>query len=209
LVRRRLRTVRQGLHLEGSRKAPPLRADPPHRRARKKPAPQPVQTLDDWWARLARSGWLGEVPQAEADRIREAVAEHAADVSQAFHALSPAGFDAECIEDSGDYEKWIILSYRKASSGAFAPTRVTDRLRRSSATAVISFEAGGRKCSREFPQEDDYVADGVHDFLNDALAELGEPRRFHLLPTRDQTGKIVCVTPATYQRAIEAGLIPE
>lgn len=177
--------------------------------ARKKSSPGPVRNLDDWWARLQKSGWLGEVPQAEADRIRQAAAAYSADVSQAFHALSPAGFDAECIEDSGDYERCIISSYRKASSGAFAPTNIKDRLRRSKATAVISFEAAGRKFSREFPQDDDYVADGVHDFLNDALAELGEQRRFHLLPTGDQTGAIVFVTPATYQRAIEAGLIPE
>ena len=176
--------------------------------ARKRPAQAAVRDLDDWWARLEKAGWLGEVPPREADRIRAAAAEHAGDVSQAFHALSPAGFDAECIENSGDYARWVIPAYAKASCGAFAPSRVKDRLNRSAETAVVAFTAGGRRFSREFPQESDFIADGVHEFLNDVLAELGGERRFHLLPTRDQTGEIVCVSDATYQRAVEAGLIP-
>jgi hypothetical protein len=174
--------------------------------ARKRPAP--VRDLDDWWARLEKTGWLGEVFPKEVSRIRGAAAAHADDVAQAFHALSPAGCDAECIENSGDYTRWVIPAYVKASCGAFAPSGVKDRLNRGAETAVVSFTVGGRKFSREFAQDSDYIADGVHDFLNDVLAELGEERRFHLLPTTDQTGEIVCVTDATYQRAIEAGLIP-
>lgn len=176
---------------------------------RKNAAPVPVRDLADWWARLEKSGWLGEVPQAEGERIRNAANAYTANPSQAFHALSPAGFDAECIDDSGDYERWIIPAYREASCGAFAPTKISDKVSRRNGTAVISFQASGRKFSREFTQNDDYVADGVHEFLNEALAEMGEPRRFELLPTGDQTGEIVCVTPAAYQRALEAGLIPE
>ena len=172
-------------------------------------APAAVRDLADWLARLEQSGWLDDVGEVEAARIREAAGGYAEDPAQAFHALSAAGFDAECIESSGDYEQWIISSYRVASGGAFTPTKVRDRLSRKNGTAVISFEAGGRKFSREFPQEDDYVADGVHDFLNDVLAELGEERRFELLPSADQTGQVVCVRPATYQRALETGLIPD
>jgi len=176
---------------------------------RKQAVPPPVRNLEDWWTRLEQSGWLAEVSESESSRIREAFAGQAADLSQAFHVLSPAGFDAECIDDSGDYERWVISAYSKASTGAFTPTKVKDRLSRRAGTATISFQAGGRKFSTQFSQEDDWIADEVHDFLNEALAALGEKRRFHLLPTGDQTGEIVCVRPETYQRAVEAGLIPE
>ena len=190
-------------------------ADRASRPRRKRPAVAagtahgPLRDLDDWWARLETSGWLEEVGKSEATRIREAAAAFSATPLQAFHALSPAGFDAESIENSGDYGRLILSSYRKAASGLFKPVKVRDHIDRSNSTVVISFEAGGRKFSREFSQDSDYVADGVHEFLNDALAELGIERRFHLLPSADQTAEIVCVSPATYQRALEAGIIPD
>ena len=34
-------------------------------------------------------------------------------------------------------------------------------------------------------------------------------RRFFTLPTGDQTAELVCVTPATWNRAIELGVVPE
>lgn len=116
--------------------------------------------------------------------------------------------DVECIESDGDYSRWVVAAYRKASCGAFKPTKVRDSLDREEEMATISFELGGRRFRKEFEQPDDYVADDVHAFMNRTLASLGGKRRFHFLPSGDQTVGLVCVTPKTYARARRLGLIP-
>jgi len=177
--------------------------------ARRRPrSAEPVLDPNEWWKRLEQSGWCDEVGEAETTRIRKALAALGEDLSAAALTLSAAGFDAECIENSGDYTRWVISAYRDASAGAFQPTKAKDTLRGDPTVARISFQAGGKTFSTEFGQDGDYVADGVHDFMNAVLEELGERRRFHMLPTGDQTALLVCVTPQTFERTRQLGLVP-
>ena len=152
--------------------------------------------------RLNDSGWLDEVPPREAKRIKAALAQDDA------HGvpLSPAGYDAECIENSGDYKKWILSAYRKASFGAFNPTDVKDRIDHDNEVATVSFKLGRKAFSRQFPQPDDYVADAFHGFINKAVAATGEKKRFQTIEA-GQIVALVFVTPKTFARARRLGLI--
>jgi len=165
-------------------------------------------SLEEWWNLLKDSGWLDEASEDEAERIKAEAEQYADDPSWAFNALAASGGDAECIENDGDYSKWVVEAYEEASGGVFAPKNVKDAVDWDRGVATVSFEVGGKVFQTEFAQEDDYVAVEVHEFMNEVMAALGEPKRFYILPTDDQTYGLVCVTPETYERACSLGLIP-
>src|SRR5512134_3167530 len=67
-------------------------------------------TPEAWWKALEKSGWLDEVPKTEAARIKKAYRD-CAKQGVPFRALAPDGFDAECIENPGDYKRWVVKAY--------------------------------------------------------------------------------------------------
>lgn len=181
----------------------------PGKGGRSRKGPAAPASADEWWSRLEQTGWTAEVPADEAARIRKALAAHEGDLAGAYRVLSPAGYDAECVENQGDYQKWVVPAYVAASCGAFLPAEIRDKLERKWESVTLSIVVGGRAFARDFNQPDDYVADGVHDFMNEILESLGEKRRFHRLPTGDQTAALVCVKPETLEKARRLGLVPE
>jgi predicted DNA-binding WGR domain protein len=169
-------------------------------------------TADQWWQRFEQSGWTDDVPPKELARIKTAFKKLKGNVADAYDILSVHGYDAECIENDGDYSKWIIPAYRDASHGVLAATKIKDKLDvdvdEGTGTATVSFEVRGKKFSRDLEQDSDYVADDFHPFMNSVLAKLGDKRRFFILSAGDQIARLVCVTPATYKSAQRLGVVP-
>jgi hypothetical protein len=170
-------------------------------------------TEQEYLRRLERTGWLDEVPPDEAERIRQCVREsfrEPGDEGQyADGCLVSGGFDSEAIDEDGDYARAVLPEYASASFGVFEPTEVADRLDPSTETVEISFSFRGKHFQRSFPQPDDLVADGLHEWINEILEATGIERRFFLLPTGDQMAALAFVRPRTYERAYELGLIPD
>jgi len=166
-------------------------------------------TKNEWLAKLDESGWLSEVPATEAERIRRDLAGAAPDAPSWHHVLAAGGYDSESIENSGDYRKWVVSAYVDASCGAFKPSKVKDVVNLDKGVATVSVELGDRTFQKQFQQDGDVVADGFHEFMNEVVAATGEQRRFHELPTGDQTAALAFVTPSVYRRAKKLGLVPQ
>jgi hypothetical protein len=167
-------------------------------------APPEVAPEDDWLQKLQASGWLEDVAPTEGRRIRAALKK---DAQSPADVLSPAGYDAECIEGSGSYRRWILSSYEKAAAGQVRFSLVKDVVDSEKGSSTVSFTIGRRRFSRTFAQPDDYVADGLHAFINKAVAATGEKRRFFELGTGDQTVALAFVRPAVFARARKLGLV--
>jgi hypothetical protein len=155
-------------------------------------------------ATLKSIGWLDEVPPREVERIKRALRGEEGPAGPSM--LAPAGYDAECIENDGDYKR-VFAAYQRASFGAIKFTRIKDVIDHERVKATVSFVANGRPFSRKFMQEGDFVADGFHAYMNKVAAALGEKKRFYQLDTGDQTVALAFVTPRTHARARQAGLV--
>jgi len=120
--------------------------------------------------------------------------------------LARAGYDAECIENDGDYKR-VFAAYQQASFGAIKFTRIKDVIDHENVEATISFVANGLPFRQTFLQEGDWVAEGFHAYMNKVAAAVGDKKRFYQLETGDQTVALAFVTPRTYARARKAGLV--
>ena len=166
------------------------------------PAARPWRT--DVIEQLHAVGWLAAVPAREAARIRRAV-EKSEQWSAAL--LAPAGYDAECIENSGDYKRWVLPAYVKAAAGALKLTGVKDVFDDENAEVTLSFRVGRKAYAKTFDQPDDYVWDGLTAFMNKVASDARLKQRFYELATDDQIAALIFVTPQTYARARRRGLI--
>jgi hypothetical protein len=135
------------------------------------------------------------------------VGQEVADEDETAALKAQAGYDAECIENSGDYKRWIIPAYQKASAGALKITNVKDVFDDENATATLSLRVGKKTYSKTFDQPDDYVWEGLTAFMNTIAADAGLENKFYELETGDQIASIVFVTPKAYTRARRNGLI--
>jgi hypothetical protein len=158
----------------------------------------------EWLAALEQCGWLGEVPAREAARLR---GEAKKPGTRTETALAPTGYDAECIENSGDYRKWVVPAFTEASFGELKFRKVHDSIDCDNETATLSLTAGNRTFTRTFDQPDDYVSDEMIPFMNKVAAALGHKKRFHLVDGGDQIAGLVFVTPKTFARAKKLGLV--
>ena len=155
-------------------------------------------------ATLKSIGWLDEVPPREAARIKRAL--RGEEGPEGPSMLASWGYDAECIENDGDYKR-VFAAYQKASFGTIKFTKIADVIDHENLEATISFVANGRPFRTTFLQEGDFVADGFHAYMNKVAATLGEKKRFYQLDTGDQTVALAFVTPRTHARARKAGLV--
>ena len=170
--------------------------------ARQPPAVRPWRA--DVIEQLRTSGWLEDVPAREAARLKRVLQK-----SKEWNAalLAPSGYDAECIENSGDYKRWVIPAYEKAAAGALKITNVREVFDDDNAEATLSFRVGRKAYVKTFDQPDDYVWDGLTAFMNKIVSDAGLKQRFYELATDDQIAPLVFVTPQTYARARRRGLI--
>lgn len=153
---------------------------------------------------LHASGWLDQISAREAARIKRALSS-----SEQWDAtlLSPAGFDVECIENSGDYKRWVISAYQKAASGALKFTNVKDVLDDENEVVTLSFRVGRKTYTRTFDQPDDYVSEDLNAFMNKVASDAGLKQRFYELETGDQIAALAFVTPPAFKRARRLSLI--
>jgi hypothetical protein len=165
-------------------------------RVRPRPGPSPL-------AQIEACGWLGDVSAAEGRRLRAALRTGTGSLSE---ALRSGSYDPEGIEDGDEYRR-ILQAYSRASGSVFRPTRVRASIDWRRRLATIAYEAGDRTFSRTFPQPDDFVGDGFHDYVNETLAALRIPQRFYDLGTGGQAMDLVFLRPRTYARARRLGLI--
>jgi hypothetical protein len=158
----------------------------------------------EWLAALEQCGWLSEVPAHEAARLK---GESKKPGTLTETALAPTGYDVECIENTGDYRKWVVPAFTEASFGELKFRKVRDSIDFDNETATLSLTAGNRTFTRTFDQHDDYVADEMIPFMNTVAAALGHKKRFHLVDGGDQIAGLVFVTPKTFARAKKLGLL--
>jgi hypothetical protein len=168
-------------------------------------------TADDYWERLAASGWLvrAQLPQPTDELRAQIVAEFARDRRYVWALLATIVFDAECIYETGPDK----LSYHAQiqqladeSRGVFQPTQLADI--HEGETITISFEHAGRRYSYDARADSDYFDTGVIGWINVALADAGIAERFMQLPAFDQCVYLTVVPAEVYQAAVGAGVIP-
>jgi hypothetical protein len=164
--------------------------------------------LNTYWTRLGKTGWLASMPAARKRALKAAVGAALEAGEEGWKGLATGGYDAECIENDGDYTR-LLRAYAEASDGRFAPEKVKDSVDIDEGTTRISFTLGGRQYRRTFEQEGDYVADDFDRILNVILEKAGIKERFFQLPADDQIAKLVFVTPEALANAVKAGLVPE
>lgn len=167
-------------------------------------------SADQYWNKLAQSGWVDQLPEQRR-------AELEADVRAAFDqnplyawtALAAVEIDSESLYDIGT----DALSYQahltalvQASDGVFHPTNLREQL--SGENVRISFEHDGRSYAFETALVEDTFDEELLAVINQALADSGTAKRLLLLPTIDQILRFVFVTEPTFQRAITLHVIP-
>jgi len=170
-------------------------------------------SLAAYWAKLAECGWLAELTPREQAELRDRLTKGLTDnPDSAFYELAVTALDVECIEGSGPDEicsyHGVIQQLARASAGLFSPEEIKDELDEREGKARLSFRCGGQIFSCELPYQSDFVEEGAIDLVNEALAATGEPRRFVPLPVDSQVVFFALISPETYERTRQAGLIP-
>lgn len=105
------------------------------------------------------------------------------------------GFDAECIEDTGDY-KSKIKRLAKIAGPDLPLQSVTDEIDIIEGVAHIEFTLDGRTHDIEPTVDDDWFDPEVITHLAKLLAARPTERRFFAYDTGDQNLLIACLTPA-------------
>jgi hypothetical protein len=168
-----------------------------------------LKTAKQYWKALAKSGWLELVPKDNHEPMRAHIEElFESNAPFVYTALCTGGYDAEMIENNGDYSR-LVAMYREASSGVFDPTDVTDSVDYDTRQATIAFTFRGTHFARQIPFESDYVDPAFDDLVNEALASANVRQRFIQMPTDDQCAALTFMDPEVYERACDLGLIPD
>jgi hypothetical protein len=175
-----------------------------------------ISDLYGWGYRdkLEEIGWFDDLTVKEKRWILDEVEElFTKDKSIVFLALATLEFDAECISVSGpDKHLWsyyeILREFARVSRYRFDPVDIKDEYDRDKKQVLVSFKMGDRDYQLVL-EEDEWYNPKVTGLVNRALADAGVQERFIGLPVVDQYVRVVFVTPELYQKAVEAGLIPE
>ena len=174
-------------------------------------------TFDQYWQALEASGWLAEVSPEESQRLRAVLAVRFTDAGgsqpdDTWLWLAVTSFDPECIEyDDHDAESpyvSIIEQLAARSFGRFAPEDLADAEVKGRRQRRISFRFNGSEWVVRVPCADDWFQDKVLELLNTALRYAEVDQQFMVLPRVDQRAFIAFISPQTYARAVELGVIP-
>ena len=161
--------------------------------------------------------WEGLVSEREAfvGRYDEHVREYGDD--DAILTLATVEYDTEMIDGTGPAKPGeldlfsyhtLIEHYARGSGGHFQPTGIVDRFDESTQQHTVGFTLGQASYEVTFEAQDDWVNERVHELINRALNESGNPRQFQPLPVMDQVIYACFTTPEKLQIATKRGVIP-
>jgi hypothetical protein len=166
-----------------------------------------------YWEALNAIGWFGLLPEDERHRAQNAL-HHAFDHDPklAYFSLAVTSFDPECIEGDGpdslcSYHS-VLQQLAEASYGFFTPSHIHDELDEVAEVARVQFDHAGHHFAIEVPWESDWFEYDVLVLVNDAIKWSGATVQFMPLPSIDQRVSLALIPPATYRKAVKAGLIP-
>ena len=103
-------------------------------------------------------------------------------------------FDAECIEDTGDYAR-KIQRLAEIAGGDLPIEDIRDAIDVEAGTARIEFTLDGRPHEFEPTIDNDWFDCKVISWLDTLLTSRGSTRRFFLYDTGDQNIVVLCTTP--------------
>ena len=89
-------------------------------------------------------------------------------------------FDAECIEDHGDYKR-ILSRLKNASKGEVKIAKIIDFVDIENEVAWVEFEAEGEVVRWDLPVDNDWVCDEVFENFETLLKDYGSGRRLYSL----------------------------
>ena len=163
----------------------------------------------EFWDKLTEIGWINEIPDEDLDELKEdAEAIFEREPTQAIYALSVFTFDPYCIGEADDYVD-VIEVFSEGSRGLFQPENILVEEDEEEGTYSVSFDHGGENFNCEVFSDDDYMDEQVHNLINDALEDSDVDQRFFLLPPLNDMAYLVLVSADVFDRALEAGLLPE
>ncbi len=102
-------------------------------------------------------------------------------------------FDAECIEDHGDY-KWIVERLCTLSGGDLHFDAVADYVDVAAGEAWLELDQAGTRVRLDLRVHDDWADEAVFAALQQRLAATGSPRRF-AMQGLGQDALLVCLPP--------------
>lgn len=112
-------------------------------------------------------------------------------------------FDAECIEDTGDY-RFKVERLAEIAGGDLPIEDIRDAIDVEAGTARIECTLDGRTHEFEPRFDDDWFDPEVIDWLEQLLTSRGSTRRFFLYDSGDQNIVVLCTTPHIITKLVKA-----
>lgn len=167
-------------------------------------------TPDEYLSLLRRIGWFENLPSQAAMDV-EANVRRTLNAGEAPEPWpEPIWFDCESITEQGDYTNLLDL-FSRCSYGTFEPQNVREEWEDEEAEQVVhlAFDLGGKRYERTLRGEDSWVSPDFFDLLDEAMETSGSGLVFADIDTGDQTALFFLANAEAFDRAEQAGILPE